>query len=152
MSKVTPFLWFDDQAEAAANLYVSLVPNSRVTAVTPAGPGKVMTISFELDGVPFTALNGGPVYRHTEAFSISVSCENQAEVDRYWDALIADGGQPSRCGWLKDRFGLSWQIVPTALPRLLSDPDRGRAQRAMQAMLKMDKLDVAALEAAADAA
>jgi len=155
MLKVTPFLWFDDQAEQAAEFYVSLIPNSKITGVSrygeagPGVPGSAMTVTFELDGLPVTALNGGPVYKLTEAFSFSVSCEGQAEVDRLWNALIAGGGEESRCGWLKDRFGLSWQIVPKALPRLLGDPDRARANRAMQAMLKMNKLVVADLEAAA---
>jgi predicted 3-demethylubiquinone-9 3-methyltransferase (glyoxalase superfamily) len=154
MSRITPFLWFDDQAEPAAEFYVSVFPNSRITDVSrygEAGPGKagsVMTISFELDGLPVTALNGGPYFKLSEAFSMSVDCADQAEVDRYWDKLL-EGGQPSQCGWLKDRFGLSWQIVPSALPRLLADPDRAKVQRVMAAMLKMIKLDVAALEAAA---
>jgi predicted 3-demethylubiquinone-9 3-methyltransferase (glyoxalase superfamily) len=155
MGRITPFLWFDDQAEAAAEVYVSLFPNSRITGVSrygeagPGEPGSVMTVSFELDGSPVTALNGGPHFRLTEAFSMSVDCADQAEVDRYWDGLLADGGEPSRCGWLKDRFGLSWQIVPRVLPRLLADPDRAKAQRVMAAMLQMARLDVAALEAAA---
>ncbi len=155
MGRISPFLWFDTEAEPAAELYVSIFPNSKITSVSrygdagPGQPGAAMTVSFELDGLPVTALNGGPHFKLTEAFSMSVDCENQAEVDRYWDALIADGGQPSQCGWLKDRFGLSWQIVPRALPRLLSDPDRAKAQRVMAAMLKMSRLDVAALEAAA---
>jgi predicted 3-demethylubiquinone-9 3-methyltransferase (glyoxalase superfamily) len=155
MLKVTPFLWFDDQAEQAAEFYVSLIPNSKITGVSrygeagPGVPGSAMTVTFELDGLPVTALNGGPAFSFTEAFSFSVPCEDQAEVDRYWSALTAGGGQESRCGWLKDRFGLSWQVVPNALPRLLGDPDRARANRAMQAMLKMNKLVVADLEAAA---
>jgi len=156
MLKVTPFLWFDGQAEEAATLYCSLFPNSKVGAVARYGPnspgpeGSAMTVSFELDGLPVTALNGGPNYRFTEAFSLSVSCEDQAEVDRYWSALTANGGEEGPCGWLKDRFGLSWQIVPKALPQLLGDPDRARAGRAMQAMLKMRKLDIAQLRTAAD--
>ena len=155
MSRISPFLWFDQQAEESANLYVSIFPNSKITGSTrygPAGPGpagSVMTISFELDGLPVTAMNGGPVFKFTEAISMSVDCADQAEVDRYWDGLLADGGQPSQCGWLKDRYGLSWQIVPSALPRLLADPDKALAQRVMRAMMKMIKLDVAALEAAA---
>ena len=155
MSRISPFLWYDSEAEAAAQLYVSIFPNSKITSVSrygEAGPGKprsAMTVSFELDGLPVTALNGGPHFKLTEAFSMSVDCADQTEVDRYWNALIEDGGQPSRCGWLKDRFGLSWQIVPRALPRLLTDPDRAKAQRVMAAMLKMSKLDVAQLEAAA---
>ena len=158
MLKITPFLWFDTEAEAAANFYVSLFPNSKITGLArygPASPGEegmVMTVSFELDGLPVTALNGGPMFKFTEAFSFSVTCEDQTEVDRLWAALTANGGEESQCGWLKDRFGLSWQIVPTALPRLLGDPDRGRAGRAMQAMLKMKKIVIADLEAAAEAA
>ncbi len=155
MSRISPFLWYDSEAEAAAQLYVSIFPNSKITSVSrygeagPGKPGSAMTVSFELDGLPVTALNGGPHFKLTEAFSMSVDCADQTEVDRYWNALIEDGGQPSRCGWLKDRFGLSWQIVPRALPRLLTDPDRAKAQRVMAAMLKMSKLDVAQLEAAA---
>ncbi len=155
MSRISPFLWYDSEAEAAAQLYVSIFPNSKITSVSrygeagPGKPGSAMTVSFELDGLPVTALNGGPHFKLTEAFSMSVDCADQTEVDRYWNALIKDGGQPSRCGWLKDRFGLSWQIVPRALPRLLTDPDRAKAQRVMAAMLKMSKLDVAQLEAAA---
>jgi predicted 3-demethylubiquinone-9 3-methyltransferase (glyoxalase superfamily) len=156
MLKISPFLWFDDQAEDAANLYVDVFPNSRILKVVrngeaaPGPTGAVLTVQFELDGLPVTALNGGPRhYQFTEAFSLSVICEDQAEVDRYWSALTAHGGAESRCGWLRDRFGLSWQIVPKALPRLLGDPDRGRANRAMQAMLGMRRLDIAALEAAA---
>ena len=155
MGRISPFLWFDHRAEEAANLYVSLFPNSRIIGTTrygeagPGEPGSVMTVSFELDGLAVTALNGGPYFKLTEAFSMSVDCADQAEVDRYWDGLIEGGGQPSQCGWLKDRFGLSWQIVPSALPRLLADPDKAKAQRVMQAMLQMIKLDVAALEAAA---
>jgi len=156
MPKIHPFLWFDDQAEEAAKLYVSLFKNSKIGRTVrygeggPGPKGQVMTIEFELDGQPVTALNGGPVFKFTEAVSFSVDCEDQAEVDRYWTALM-DGGQESQCGWLKDRFGFSWQIVPKALPRLLSDPDRAKAQRVMAAMMKMRKLDVAALEAAAAA-
>ena len=154
MSRITPFLWFDDQAEAAAEFYVSLFPNSRITEVSrygeagPGKPGSVMTISFELDGLPVTALNGGPYFRLTEAFSMSVYCADQAEVDRYWDALL-DGGQASQCGWLKDRFGLSWQVVPTRLTELIGDSDPATSQRVMSAMLKMRKIDIAALEQAA---
>jgi len=156
MGKVTPFVWYDSEAEEAAELYTSLVPNSRIVDVTrygAAGPGPegtAMTVTFELDGLRFTALNGGPAHPLTEAVSFTVSCETQEEVDRYWAAL-SEGGEEGPCGWLKDRFGLSWQIVPTALPRLLGDPDPARAQRAMQAMLGMRKLDIAALEAAAAA-
>ncbi len=156
-TRVHPFLWFDDGAEEAAALYVSLIPGSRVvdTRTYPEGApggmgGKVMSVSFELDGLPVEALNAGPQFRFTEAFSFYVSVTTQDEVDALWDGLLADGGEPSQCGWLKDRFGLSWQIVPTVLDELLQDPDPGRASRAMQAMLGMQKLDVAALRAAAD--
>ena len=155
MPKIQPFLWFDTQAEEAATLYVSIFKNSRIGKTTRygaggAGPaGQVMTVEFEIDGQPVTALNGGTYFKLTEAFSFAVSCDDQAEVDRYWAALTANGGEESRCGWLKDRFGLSWQIVPTALPRLLGDPDPARAQRVTAAMMTMKKLDVAALEAAA---
>jgi predicted 3-demethylubiquinone-9 3-methyltransferase (glyoxalase superfamily) len=154
MGVVTPFIWYDSEAEEAARLYTSLIPSSRIVDVSrygAAGPGpegSVMTVTFELDGLRFTALNGGPGHPLTEAVSFMVSCETQDEVDRYWDALT-DGGEEGPCGWLKDRFGLSWQIVPNALPRLLGDPDPGRAQRAMQAMLQMQRLDIAALEEAA---
>jgi predicted 3-demethylubiquinone-9 3-methyltransferase (glyoxalase superfamily) len=156
-TSVHPFLWFDDQAEAAAALYTSLIPNSRVTAkqTYPDGApgtlaGTTMSVSFELDGLPVEALNAGPQFRFTEAFSFFVSVTTQDEVDALWDGLIAGGGEPSQCGWLKDPYGLSWQIVPTALGELLADPDPGRAQRTMQAMLGMQKLDIAALHAAAD--
>jgi predicted 3-demethylubiquinone-9 3-methyltransferase (glyoxalase superfamily) len=154
MPKITPFLWFDTEAEEAAGHYTSIFPNSRITEVThygSAGPseaGTVMTVAFELDGQPFIALNGGPEYRFTEAVSFSVSCETQAEVDEYWTKL-SDGGEEGPCGWLKDRYGLSWQIVPTRLIELLKDPDQGRAQRAMAAMLKMNKLQIDELEQAA---
>ena len=155
MHKITPFLWFDDQAEEAANLYVSLFPNSKITSVTrygatgPGESGKVMTVGFQLDGMPVTALNGGPLFPFSEAVSFVVDCEDQAEVDRFWDALLSDGGRPSQCGWLKDRFGFSWQIVPKALPRLLGDPDPAKAERVTAAMLQMVKLDVAGLTRAA---
>ena len=156
MLTITPFLWFDDAAEEAAAFYVSLFPNSKITSVSRYAAdasgkqtGQVMTVSFELDGLPVTALNGGPQYKPTEAVSFSVSCENQAEVDRYWEALTSNGGQEGPCAWLKDRWGFSWQIVPKALPALLSDPDRAKAQRVMQAMLQMKKIEVAKLEAAA---
>ena len=158
MLTITPFLWFDDQAEEAAAFYISLFPNSKITSVSryPAdAPGKqagqAMTVSFELDGLPVTALNGGPQYKPSEAVSFSVSCADQTEVDRYWDALTANGGQEGPCAWLKDRWGFSWQIVPTALPALLSQPDRAKAQRVMQAMLQMRKIEVAKLEEAAAA-
>jgi predicted 3-demethylubiquinone-9 3-methyltransferase (glyoxalase superfamily) len=148
MPKITPFLWFDDQAEEAASFYVSLFEGSRVVDVTRYG--EVTIVSFELAGQRVTALNGGPTYRFTEAFSFAVDCEDQAEVDRLWAALT-DGGEEGPCGWLKDRYGLSWQIVPKALPRLLGDPDPEKSRRVTEAMLRMRKLDVAELEGAAAA-
>ena len=157
MPKVTPFLWFDTESEAAAELYTSVFPNSRILEVTrygSAGPreeGLAMTVSFELDGQRVVALNGGPNFEHSEAFSFQVDCEDQAEVDRYWEQL-GEGGEHGPCGWLKDRFGLSWQIVPRRLPELLSDPDREKGQRVMAAMLEMRKLDVVELERAAASA
>ena len=153
MQKITPFLWFDTQAEEAARFYVSIFGNSRILKTVrygEAGPGpagSVMTVAFELNGVPFTALNGGPLFHFSEAISFVVNCQSQAEVDSLWEKLSA-GGQPGRCGWLKDKYGLSWQVVPTVLPVLLSDLDAAKAQRTMRAMLKMDKLDIAALEKA----
>src|SRR4051812_8928010 len=156
MQKITTFLWFDDRAEEAINFYVSIFKNSKVHNLSrgpseaPGKPGKVFTGTFQLEGQNFMALNGGPQFKFTEAISLFVSCENQAEVDDLWSKLTADGGKESQCGWLKDKFGLSWQIIPTALGRLLGDPDPARAQRAMQAMLKMQKLDVAKLEEAAN--
>jgi predicted 3-demethylubiquinone-9 3-methyltransferase (glyoxalase superfamily) len=153
MQKITPFLWFDRQAEEAARFYVSIFNNSRILKTVrygEAGPGPtgaVMTVAFELNGVPFTALNGGPLFHFSEAISFVVNCQSQAEVDSLWEKLSA-GGQPGRCGWLKDKYGLSWQVVPTVLPVLLSDPDAAKAQRTMRAMLKMDKLDIAVLEKA----
>lgn len=157
MSRIHPFLWFDTQAEEAANFYVSIFPGSRITGVTrygAAGPGpagSAMTVQFELDGREFIALNGGPHFTFNEAVSFSVSCATQDEVDRYWSQLTAGGGEEGRCGWLKDRYGLSWQVTPVALGRLLSDPDPGRSRRVMEAMLQMRKIDVAALERARDA-
>jgi predicted 3-demethylubiquinone-9 3-methyltransferase (glyoxalase superfamily) len=154
MQKIVPFLWFDTQAEEAAELYVSLFRNSKVCQVArygeggPGPKGRVMTIVFELDGVRFTALNGGPMYRFTEAVSMQVECEDQAEIDRLWDALTADGGEPGQCGWLKDRFGLSWQIVPANMGQLIGGDDPAKSSRAMQAMMRMSKLDIAALESA----
>ena len=156
MQKVTPYLWFDGQAENAARFYVSLLPDSRVEAVTrapadtPSGPaGMVLTVEFTLSGVRFVGLNGGPYYRFTEAFSLQIACEDQAEVDRLWSAL-SDGGSEGRCGWLKDRWGMSWQIVPRRLHELLGDPNPDRARRAAEAMLRMSKLNITELERAAD--
>jgi predicted 3-demethylubiquinone-9 3-methyltransferase (glyoxalase superfamily) len=156
MSKISPFLWFTDQAEEAAEFYVSLFPNSRVTNVSryPEGSGPLsgtaLAVSFELDGVDFQAMNGGPGHPFTDAISLFVYVESQADIDRLWDALISDGGAPSRCGWLLDRWGVSWQIVPPLLGELLSDPDPEKAGRTMQAMMGMSKLDMSALQAAHD--
>jgi predicted 3-demethylubiquinone-9 3-methyltransferase (glyoxalase superfamily) len=158
MSKLTQCLWFDDNGQQAAELYVSIIPNSRITSVTSypsdqPGPGdKVMTVEFELDGTPYVALNGGPHFKHSEAYSIQVSAADQAEVDSLTERLTAGGGETGPCGWVKDQFGLSWQVVPQALPALLSDPNPLRASAAMQAMMKMTKIDIQALHDAADAA
>ncbi|QHC67308.1 VOC family protein [Rathayibacter sp. VKM Ac-2759] len=153
MGAVSTFLWFDDGAGEAAELYTSLVPNSRILdrQVLPEGspsPGTVLTVSFELDGQSFQAMNAGPRFPFTEAVSIVVAVDDQAELDRLWDALVADGGQESRCGWLKDRWGLSWQIVPRVLGSLLGGPDPEGASRAMQAMLAMNRLEIRTLEEA----
>ena len=155
--RITPFLWFDNQAEEAANFYVSIFKQSKIGAITryddesskAAGrpKGSVMTVEFELDGQKFTALNGGPLFKFTEAISLVVNCENQKEVDHFWDKLSA-GGEEVQCGWLKDRFGVSWQVVPTVLLELLQDKDPERSRRAMSAMLKMKKLDIDALQKA----
>jgi predicted 3-demethylubiquinone-9 3-methyltransferase (glyoxalase superfamily) len=147
MKKITPFLWFDDQAEEAMNFYVSIFKNSKILSVSPGPNGKAFTVSAELDGQEITALNAGPEFKFTEAISFFVNCENQAEVDELWEKLTA-GGEESQCGWLKDKYGLSWQIVPTALGRLLGDPDPVKAQRVMQAMLKMKKIEIAGLQRA----
>ena len=147
--KISPFLWFDTDAEPAAKLYTSIFENSRILDISRAGD-KVMSVTFELAGQRILALNGGPHYKLTPAFSLFVSVESQAELDKTWDALLSDGGQPSRCGWLVDRYGLSWQVIPTALMKLMSDPDPGRAGRAVQAMMGMIKLDIAELERAAN--
>ena len=155
MKKIAPCLWFDGQAEEAAKLYTSLFPGSRIVSVSrygDAGPGpkrSVMTVQFRLAGQDFIALNGGPQYRFTEAFSLQIACEEQAEVDRLWSAL-SDGGSEGRCGWLKDRWGMSWQIVPRRLHELLADANPDRARRAMEAMLRMSKLNITELERAAD--
>jgi predicted 3-demethylubiquinone-9 3-methyltransferase (glyoxalase superfamily) len=157
MPKLTPFLWFDTEAEEAAKHYTSIFPNSRITEVAhygSAGPreeGTVMTVAFELDGQPFVGLNGGSDFSFSEAVSFQVDCETQEEVDEYWSKL-SEGGEEGPCGWLKDRFGLSWQIVPKRLMELLTDPDRERAQRAMAAMLKMGKIQIDELELAATTA
>ena len=152
--KITTFLWFDKEAEEAANYYTSIFKNARILGVArygEAGPGpkgSVMTVSFELDGQAFVALNGGPQFKFTEAISLVVNCETQKEVDEFWSKLSA-GGQEVECGWLKDKYGLCWQITPNVLPRLLQDPDPQKAKRVMEAMLKMKKIDIAALERAA---
>jgi predicted 3-demethylubiquinone-9 3-methyltransferase (glyoxalase superfamily) len=159
MQKIKPFLWFDNQAEAAANLYTSIFKNSNVGEITrydeaaaqasgrPAG--SAMTVEFELEGQRFVGLNGGPIFKFTEAVSFAVSCETQEEVDYFWNKLTADGGAESQCGWLKDKFGLSWQIVPKILPELLKDKDAAKAHRVMKAMLQMKKIDIAKLKEAA---
>jgi len=156
MQKLTPCLWFDTEGEDAAKFYTSIFPSSRIVKTSyygSAGPrpeGSVMTVEFELDGRRFVALNGGPQYTFSEAISFQIACETQEEVDEYW-AKLSEGGEEGPCGWLKDKFGLSWQIVPSALPRLLGDPDREKAQRVMAAMLKMRKIQIDELEAAAAA-
>jgi len=153
MQKITPFLWFDDKAEEAAHFYASIFKNSKVVDVTrygAAGPkpqGSVMSATFELEGQQFIALNGGPHFTFSPAISFFVTCETQDEVDWFWQKL-SEGGEPNRCGWLRDKFGVSWQIVPAALGRMLQDPDAGKSSRVMQAMLKMHKLDIAGLEEA----
>ena len=158
-TKIAPCLWFDTQAEEAAEFYTAIFPRSAITQVSRYGeagrevhgkePGSVMTVAFELDGTPFTALNGGPIFQFGEAISFQVFCETQEEVDHYWNALSAGGDERAQqCGWLKDRFGVSWQIVPAVLPELMSDPDPARSQRVTAAMLSMKKLDVAGLRRA----
>jgi predicted 3-demethylubiquinone-9 3-methyltransferase (glyoxalase superfamily) len=153
MQKIHPFLWFNDQAEEAMNFYVSVFKNSKILKVVryggsgPGPKGSVMTADFELEGQRFTALNGGPHFKFTEAVSFVVDCKDQAEVDELWDRLC-EGGQPSQCAWLKDKFGLSWQIVPTVLVELLGDPDPAKAGRVMQAMMQMTKIDIAKLREA----
>ena len=147
MPTVTPFLWFDDNAEEAIQFYASIFPDARIGEVSRQN-GKFFLGSFELAGQKFMALNGGPQFRFTEAVSLYVNCKDQAEVDHYWDRLLEGGGLPQQCGWLKDRYGLSWQIIPEALPRLIGDPDPQKAERAMKAMLQMVKIDIAGLEAA----
>ena len=157
MQKITPVLWFDTEGEDAAEFYVSVFPNSRIVDVQhygEAGPrpaGSVMTVAFELEGQRFVALNGGPDFTFNEAISFEVECGDQDEIDGYWSALTEGGGQPGPCGWLKDKFGVSWQIVPKRLTELLADSDRAKAQRVMAAMLQMGKIDIAELERAAAA-
>jgi predicted 3-demethylubiquinone-9 3-methyltransferase (glyoxalase superfamily) len=153
MQKITTFLWFDDQAEEAAKFYTSIFKNAKIGTVSrygdgaPRPKGTAMVVTFQLAGQEFMALNGGPLFKFTEAISLLVSCETQEEVDEYWEKLTA-GGQESQCGWLKDKYGLSWQIVPTALGKLLSDPDPEKSQRVMKAMLQMKKIDVKRLQQA----
>jgi predicted 3-demethylubiquinone-9 3-methyltransferase (glyoxalase superfamily) len=154
LQKITPFLWFDGNAEEAVNFYVSLFKNSRVVSITrysddfPDMKGKVLTAVFELASQQFMAIDGGPEFKFTEAISLHVNCEGQEEVDRLWDKLTADGGAESQCGWLKDKYGLSWQIIPTILGELLSDKDAQKAGRVMQAMLKMRKIEIKPLNEA----
>ncbi|MDP5228459.1 MULTISPECIES: VOC family protein [Arthrobacter] len=154
MSSITNCLWFDGQAEAAADFYVSVFPDSSISAVSrygdgaPYPPGTALTVEFQLNGTPYQGLNGGPQFTFNEAVSFSISCADQAEVDYYWDKLTADGGQEGQCGWLKDRFGVSWQVVPQALGSIMSGDDAAGVGRAMQAFMGMRKFDIAALEAA----
>jgi predicted 3-demethylubiquinone-9 3-methyltransferase (glyoxalase superfamily) len=154
--EIVPNLWFDTEAEEAAEFYCSIFPNSKILNIaryTEAGPreaGMVMTVDFELNGNRFTAINGGPEFKFDEAVSFLITCEDQDEIDHYWEELIADGGRESMCGWLKDKYGLSWQVVPEGFEEIFADPDPEKAKRTMEALLKMRKLDVAALRAAAE--
>ena len=150
MNKVTTFLWFNDQAEEAARFYVSLFKGAQIVGTMPGPVGKAMSATFRVDGQEFICFNGGPHYKLNPAVSLFIDCVDQAEVDALWDKLIAGGGAPSRCGWLTDRYGLSWQVIPRKLMEVLTSPDRERANRAMQAMLQMQKIDVAALQKAYD--
>ncbi|KQZ79104.1 3-demethylubiquinone-9 3-methyltransferase [Mesorhizobium sp. Root157] len=155
MQKITPCLWFDGQAEEAMNFYVSIFRNAKAGQIlrwgkeAPEKQGSVLLVTFELDGQTFQALNGGPEHKFNEAISLSIDCKSQEEVDHYWNALTADGGKEVACSWLKDKFGVSWQVVPDVLPKLLNDPDKAKAGRVMQAMMKMVKIDVAKIEEAA---
>jgi predicted 3-demethylubiquinone-9 3-methyltransferase (glyoxalase superfamily) len=158
MQKITPFLWFDDQSEEATKFYTSIFKNSKVGKITRYGEsaekaagrpaGSVMTVEFELEGQKFTALNGGPVFKFNESISFVVNCDTQEEVDSFWEKLSADGGQESQCGWLRDKFGVSWQVVPTVLIEMLQDKDSEKSERVMKAMLQMQKLDIKKLNAA----
>jgi predicted 3-demethylubiquinone-9 3-methyltransferase (glyoxalase superfamily) len=160
MQKISPFLWFDSQAQEAAEFYVSIFKNSKIGKITHyekesaektgRPPGSVMTVEFTLDGVEFVALNGGPMFKFTEAISFNVNCENQDEIDYFWEKLSADGGSTGPCGWLKDKFGLSWQVSPVVLAEMLADKDKAKAARVMNAMMEMDKIDIAALKTAAE--
>jgi predicted 3-demethylubiquinone-9 3-methyltransferase (glyoxalase superfamily) len=155
MKKINPFLWFDSEAEQAARFYVSIFRNSKIGKIThygkdgPGPKGSVMTVEFTLDKVDFVALNGGPLFKFTEAISFSVNCESQDEIDYFWEKLSADGGSTGQCGWLKDKFGLSWQVTPVFLGDMLADRDTEKANRVMKAIMEMDKIDIAALEKAA---
>jgi predicted 3-demethylubiquinone-9 3-methyltransferase (glyoxalase superfamily) len=159
MQKINPFLWFDSQAEEAAKFYVSVFKNSKIEKITRypeeaaktlgRTPGSVMTVEFTLDGAEFVALNAGPQFKFTEAISFVVMCDTQEEVDYYWEKLTADGGEPGVCSWLKDKFGLSWQVQPRVLIQLLGDPDKAKAERVMNAMMEMTKIDIATLKKAA---
>ena len=155
-NRISLCLWFDGQAEEAANFYVSIFKNSRITAIShygeggPGPKGSVMVVGFALDGQDFTALNGGPMFKFNEAISLMVNCETQAEIDHYWDKLTTDGGRPVQCGWLKDKFGISWQIVPTVIAALMQDKDPAKSQAVMAAIMQMVKLDIAALQKAFD--
>jgi len=155
MQKISPFLWFDSNAEEAANFYVAIFKDSKVLKIArygEAGPGpagSVMVVNFQIEGQDFIALNGGPLFKFTEAISFVINCQTQEEVDHYWNKLTAGGGQESQCGWLKDKYGLSWQVTPAILGELLADKDQKKAQRVMQAMLQMKKIDIAALQRAA---
>lgn len=149
MNKVTPFLWFNDNLQAALDFYTATFANTRIIDTTPGPGGQLMAATFEIEGQRLLGLNGGPMFKFNESISLFVNCETQAEVDALWTRLTSDGGAPSRCGWLKDQFGLWWQIVPTVLGTLLRDPDRAKSQRVMNAMLTMGKIDIHALEAAA---
>ena len=155
MSKISPCLWFDGKAEEAARFYVSVLPDSRIDAIVKSSvetpgvkSGAVLLVEFTLAGQTYLALNGGPAFQINEAISFAVNCADQAEVDRVWDALLADGGKPIQCGWLKDKFGVAWQVIPEALPRLMKDKDPAKVARVTQAMMKMIKLDIPALERA----
>ena len=149
MPSITPFLWYDSQAEDAMNLYASIFPHAKVGNVSHAGD-RVMSVEFELEGQRFMGLNGGPMYKFNESVSFFVSCETQQEIDHYWSKLTADGGEPGRCGWLKDKYGLSWQIVPKVFTKLLGSGDAAATQRVVQAFMQMNKLDIQALQAAHD--
>ena len=149
MNRITPFLWYDGRIEEAVNFYRSIFPNSKVHGTSPGPDGSLMSATVELEGQTLMLFNGGPHYRLTPAISLYVNCESQAEVDDLWTKLLAGGGKETQCGWLEDRFGLSWQVIPSILPKLLGDKDREKAGRAMNAMLKMKKIDIAELERAA---